>query len=58
MTLDDFLDDFWMTEDFAKVARNKKCADCTAHCGYEPTAVEEATSTLRGMFKSVKLVFQ
>jgi hopanoid biosynthesis associated radical SAM protein HpnH len=37
---------------------NRKCADCTAHCGYEPTAVEDATSSLKGMFDSAKMVFQ
>ena len=37
---------------------NKKCVDCTAHCGYEPTAVDEATSTFRGMVDSAKMVFQ
>ena len=37
---------------------NEKCADCTAHCGYEPTAVDEATSTVRGMMDSAKMVFQ
>ena len=37
---------------------NKKCADCTAHCGYEPTAVEDSTRGLKNMFISAKAVFQ
>jgi len=37
---------------------NRKCADCTAHCGYEPTAVVDATSNLKGMLDSAKMVFQ
>ncbi len=37
---------------------NKKCADCTAHCGYEPTAVEDSTHGLKNMFISAKAVFQ
>ena len=36
---------------------NRKCADCTAHCGYEPTAVVDATSNLKGMLDSAKMVF-
>ena len=37
---------------------NRKCADCTAHCGYEATAVQDATSSLKGMLDSAKVVFQ
>ena len=37
--------------------KNPKCADCTAHCGYEATAVEDATSSLKGMLSSAKMVF-
>ena len=37
---------------------NKKCQDCTAHCGYEPTAVEDSTRGLKNMFISAKAVFQ
>jgi hopanoid biosynthesis associated radical SAM protein HpnH len=33
--------------------RNPKCADCMAHCGYEPTAVSDTfTRPLRAMFAS------
>ena len=37
---------------------NRKCADCTAHCGYEATAVDDAISSAKGMFDSAKMVFQ
>jgi hopanoid biosynthesis associated radical SAM protein HpnH len=33
---------------------NPKCADCTAHCGYEATAVEDATSSLKNMIVSAR----
>ncbi|MFQ5716075.1 MAG: adenosyl-hopene transferase HpnH [Nitrospinales bacterium] len=36
---------------------NPKCANCTAHCGYEPTAVEDSTSNLKNMLLSLKAVF-
>jgi hopanoid biosynthesis associated radical SAM protein HpnH len=37
---------------------NPKCADCTAHCGYEPTAVEDSTRSLGNMLLSLKTVFR
>lgn len=36
----------------------EKCRDCTAHCGYEATAVEDSTRGLRNMVTSAKAVFQ
>lgn len=36
---------------------NPKCANCTAHCGYEPTAVEDSTRNLKNMLLSLKAVF-
>ena len=36
---------------------NPKCADCTAHCGYEPTAVEDSTNGLKNMILAAKAVF-
>ena len=33
-----------------------KCKDCTAHCGYEATAVEDSTSGLKNMVYSAKTV--
>jgi len=35
---------------------NLKCANCTAHCGYEATAVEDSTRNLKNMFLSLKAV--
>jgi len=32
--------------------RDPRCADCMVHCGYEPTAVLDATSSLRNMMKA------
>ncbi len=37
---------------------NSKCSDCTAHCGYEPSAVEDASSNIKSMILSLKAVFQ
>ncbi len=34
-----------------------KCADCTAHCGYEASAVEDATRNFKSMVSSAKSVF-
>ena len=33
---------------------NPKCADCTAHCGYEATAVEDSTASLKNMIVSAR----
>jgi len=33
-----------------------KCKDCTAHCGYEATAVEDSTNGLKNMVYSAKTV--
>ena len=33
-----------------------KCKDCTAHCGYEATAVEDSTSGVKNMVYSAKMV--
>ena len=33
-----------------------KCKDCTAHCGYEATAVEDSTNGIRNMVYSAKTV--
>jgi len=37
---------------------NLKCADCTAHCGYEATAVKDATANLKNMFASARVAMQ
>ena len=36
---------------------NEKCKDCTAHCGYEATAVADSTSSIGGMLSSAKALF-
>ena len=33
-----------------------KCKDCTAHCGYEATAVEDSTNGVKNMVYSAKSV--
>jgi hopanoid biosynthesis associated radical SAM protein HpnH len=33
---------------------NPRCRDCMVHCGYEPTAVIDATSSLKNMIASVR----
>lgn len=35
-----------------------QCANCTAHCGYEATAVEASTHGLKNMFVSARSIFQ
>ncbi|RME05160.1 MAG: adenosyl-hopene transferase HpnH [Planctomycetota bacterium] len=32
----------------------EKCSNCMVHCGYEPTAVIDATSSLKGMARAAK----
>jgi hypothetical protein len=32
--------------------RDPRCANCLAHCGYEPTAVAAATRSLRQSIRS------
>jgi hypothetical protein len=34
--------------------RDPRCADCMVHCGYEPTAVLDATRNPRHMLKAAK----
>jgi len=33
--------------------RDPRCADCMVHCGYEATAVNDATSSLRNMLEQI-----
>jgi hopanoid biosynthesis associated radical SAM protein HpnH len=37
--------------------KHPKCVDCTAHCGYEPTAVEDSTKGLKNMLLAAKAAF-
>jgi len=34
--------------------KDPRCADCMVHCGYEPTAVLDATASVKNMLKSFK----
>ncbi len=34
--------------------RDPRCADCMVHCGYEPTAVLDATGSVRNMLRALK----
>jgi len=34
---------------YGRASGNSKCADCMVHCGYEPTAVSETFSSLKGL---------
>ncbi|MBI3323453.1 MAG: adenosyl-hopene transferase HpnH [Candidatus Omnitrophica bacterium] len=34
--------------------RDPRCADCMVHCGYEATAVNDATASLRNMLRALK----
>ncbi len=45
-------DELMRTTDWSAYGRssgNEKCRDCMVHCGYEPSAVEAAFSSVRGM---------
>jgi len=35
--------------------RDSRCAECMVHCGYEPSAVADATQSLSKMFEEVRL---
>jgi hopanoid biosynthesis associated radical SAM protein HpnH len=41
-------------EKYGKRSGNPRCRDCMVHCGYEPTAVIDATSSLKNMIASVR----
>ncbi len=41
---------------YGKASGNPKCSDCMVHCGYEPSAVAETFSSLRGLLTVAKLV--
>jgi hopanoid biosynthesis associated radical SAM protein HpnH len=34
--------------------RDERCADCMVHCGYEPSAVDETFSSVRGFLSTVR----
>jgi hopanoid biosynthesis associated radical SAM protein HpnH len=41
-------------ENYGGKSGNPRCRDCMVHCGYEPTAVIDATSNLKNMIASVR----
>lgn len=41
-------------EKYGQQSGNPKCRDCMVHCGYEPTAVIDATRNLKNMVASVR----
>jgi hopanoid biosynthesis associated radical SAM protein HpnH len=40
-------------EKYGRKSGNPRCADCMVHCGYEPTAVIDATSSIKNMMVSM-----
>jgi len=34
--------------------KHEQCADCMVHCGYEPSAVDDTFSSIRGFLRTVK----
>jgi hopanoid biosynthesis associated radical SAM protein HpnH len=43
--------------DYGRASGNPKCADCMAHCGYEPSAVTDSTRTLPNTIRSIRSVW-
>jgi hopanoid biosynthesis associated radical SAM protein HpnH len=41
-------------ENYGHRSGNPKCRDCMVHCGFEPTAVMDATSSLKNMLVSIR----
>jgi hopanoid biosynthesis associated radical SAM protein HpnH len=41
-------------EKYGRASGNPKCADCMAHCGYEPSAVEDSTRNLANGWRSLR----
>ena len=41
-------------EKYGQRSGNPRCRDCMVHCGYEPTAVIDATSSLKNMLVSIR----
>ncbi len=40
---------------YGRASGNPKCQDCMVHCGYEPTAVDHAFGTLRGLLAAARV---
>jgi hopanoid biosynthesis associated radical SAM protein HpnH len=41
-------------EQYGRRSGNPRCRDCMVHCGYEPSAVIDATSSLKNMLTSIR----
>ncbi|HEX9002131.1 MAG TPA: adenosyl-hopene transferase HpnH [Blastocatellia bacterium] len=41
-------------ENYGQKSSNPRCQDCMVHCGYEPTAVIDATRNLKNMLVSIR----
>ncbi|HQR35604.1 MAG TPA: adenosyl-hopene transferase HpnH [Blastocatellia bacterium] len=41
-------------ENYGRKSGNSKCQDCMMHCGHEPTAAIDATSSLKNMLISIR----
>ena len=44
-------------ENYGTASGNEKCADCLVHCGYEPSAVNDAFSSVKGFLATVRGTF-
>lgn len=40
---------------YGRASGNPKCQDCMVHCGYEPTAVDQAFGTWRGLLAAARV---
>ncbi len=38
--------------------RHEQCANCMVHCGYEPSAVDDTFSSIRGLFDTVRFILK
>ena len=38
--------------------RHEQCANCMVHCGYEPSAVNDTFSSIRGLFDTVRFILK
>ncbi len=38
--------------------KHEKCANCMVHCGYEPSAVNDTFSSIRGLFDTVRFMLK
>lgn len=45
-------------EKFGVKSGNRKCRDCMAHCGYEPTAVQDSMASPKNIYRSITTAFQ